>query len=444
MLILLVLIVSFVFVSLYSCSSNNQSIKKVGQVNKNINNHEKIWYNFIKLDKKTKIGLWEKNIDYILNTLEDKHYDMFHYSSYDEFYNKSEEIKSQLSKLSDFETFVKIRELVSIVHDGSTYVELNIDLDCFPFIFEKYSEGIYLTSTIEKYSEFLGLKLLEIENISIDKIIDNLSQIVSYDNEVERVSKSLSLIRYPDYLQYAVGGDRKDNYKFTFFDSITGKVKSINVDSKKQSDLKEINFINFFTFKNVKKPLCKKNIDENYWYVYNKIDHILYFQYNKTIEDKDFPLRVIYDEILNIINKENVKNLLIDLRNNNGKDAELLDPFIDRLIDNKKIINGNINIFIAIGKKTSFAGILNAIEIRNKLYGYLIGTQTGGSPNYYNSIKSFMLKEIGIKLYYPAEYYQMIDNDQMDSLWPDIVVKYNFKDIINGYDPVYEYIKTHF
>lgn len=444
MLILLVLIVSFISVSLFSCSSNNQSIKKVDQVNKNINNQEKIWYDFIKLDKNTKIGLWEKEIDFLLDTLEDKHYDMFHYSSYDEFYEKSEEIKSQLSKLSDFETFVKIRELVSLVHDGSTYAELNIDLDCFPLSFEKYSDGIYLTSTIKKYSEFLGLKLLEIENISIDKIIDNLSQIVSYDNEVERVSKSLSLLKYPDYIQYAVGGERKDNYKFAFFDTIIGKMKSINVAPKKQFDLKQINFINFYTFKNVKKPLYKKNIDKNYWFVYDKIDHVLYFQYNKTVENKDFLLKIVYDEILDIINKEDVKNLLIDLRYNSGKDSELLDPFIDRLIDNEKIINCKITIFVAIGSKTSFAGILNALEMRNNLYGYLIGTQTGGSPNYYDNIQSFMLKETGIKVYYPAEYYQMVDNDEMDSLWPDIEVKYNFKDIINGYDPVYEYIKTHF
>lgn len=429
---------------IFSCSTNKVSTK-----NNDFNNFNAVnkWESFIKLDKTTKISIWEEELNLLLEKLEDRHYDLYHFASYDKLYNKVEEIKSELDKLTDFEIYIKIRELLSLIHDGYTFASLDVKLDYIPINVTKFNDGYYITSVLEKYKEFLGYRLIGINGVSIDEIIERLGKIVSYDNMVSQEYQARLLLNYSDYLKYAIGSDINESFDFVFYNGKTKEAKKVEIKPIKAKDLNNISkndFVDIFSINNNKKPVYLKKLNKNYWFMFDKYNRILYFQYNSCREDQNYPLREFFNKMFEVIDKEDVKNILIDLRFNGGGNSSLINPFISTLKNNKKFINGTLNIFIAIGDKTFSSAIINSVDLRNDLYGYLIGTPSGGSPNHYGELKSFTLNETGIKIFYPTKYFEMIEGYEGDSLWPDIVVQYNYNDYVKGYDPVFEYIKNSF
>ncbi|WP_157953966.1 S41 family peptidase [Microbulbifer sp. A4B17] len=98
---------------------------------------------------------------------------------------------------------------------------------------------------------------------------------------------------------------------------------------------KPFNFTGFPTLpapNNSDNLLYLKNKKENYWLEYNSDSDFLYLQFNRVAQDKSHPLDVFSKGITAFTKGRKIKNLVLDLRHNNGGNGSIIPPLTRSLI----------------------------------------------------------------------------------------------------------------
>jgi C-terminal processing protease CtpA/Prc len=145
-------------------------------------------------------------------------------------------------------------------------------------------------------------------------------------------------------------------------------------------------------------------------------------------------------EVLEFIENNKPEKLIIDMRNNFGGNSMLLDNFIDKLstITN---INSPERLFVVVGRETFSSALLNVYSLKEKTAAKFIGEASGGKPNCYGEVERFSLKNSKLTISYSTEYYQVVEDDSLESFVPDVLIEPSIKDFVNGTDPVLDYIR---
>ncbi|MGL5087226.1 MAG: S41 family peptidase [Clostridium sp.] len=402
---------------------------------------------------------WIEDIDILRNTLVSKHKNLFFNITRECFEENIDNLKNMVEKLDYNDMKVEISRVIASVGDSHTAVKLPVKY-IFPMEFYWFKEGIYVVYALEEYKKIEFSKVIEINNTSIEDIIDELSQIISHENKSYLKANIVNYIQAIELLYGLMIVDNIDNCIIKFEnlkgEIITQKVNSIeiikyhnlksvenNKDNSKQQDRKINYSVNKTIANNTNKnrmPMYRRNSNRNYWFEYLEKENLLYFKYNACREDSQELMGIFILKLISVINKNNMAKLVIDLRNNSGGDSRLLEPFIE-YIKNNRTINKEGKLFVVIGRDTFSSALLNAFELKNKTNAILIGESTGGKPNCYGEIEKFTLPNSKFLITYSTEYYKLIHDDNCESLFPHINIEIGIIDFINGKDPVLEYLK---
>ena len=112
-------------------------------------------------------------------------------------------------------------------------------------------------------------------------------------------------------------------------------------------------------------PLYRRTSGSAYESAYLADSRTLYFAYNSCRDLPDRPLSAFAAGLWDIVRKNPVEKLVIDLRNNGGGDSSILDPFIGELAAAKEI-NRKGRLFVIVGRRTFSSAILNALDPRER------------------------------------------------------------------------------
>lgn len=186
-------------------------------------------------------------------------------------------------------------------------------------------------------------------------------------------------------------------------------------------------------------PLYRQNSEYVFWSAYLEKQQVLYFKYNFCKNAKEISVKEYTELLLDFLNEAPAKKLVIDLRNNLGGDSTLLDPFIEK-IEGIKSLKTDMNVFVIIGRDTFSSALLNAFSLKEISNCLIVGEASGGKPNCYGEVLYFDLKNSKLKIRYSTQYYNLIDDDLAESLFPDVEFEVSFKDYLENKDPCMEYI----
>lgn len=101
---------------------------------------------------------WQKDLSYLQKALPKKHVDLFFNMSEDDFNRQIDELKNNVSKLSDEEVVAGIYKIVASVSDAHTKAYRNYEKR-YPLQFYYFDDDIYLINTTENYGKALNCKL---------------------------------------------------------------------------------------------------------------------------------------------------------------------------------------------------------------------------------------------------------------------------------------------
>lgn len=368
-------------------------------------------------------------------------------NEFDEYINKAAykiENKSELLK--------KLCRFTALLQDGHTNIEaeystndLCINLPCIWL-----NDGLYVTE--DYYSVLKGDKITYIGHYDMNQVLERLCAVIPHENNylVKVRATTYPFINYHIFSEFMLNN----------IEALNCKTASITVLRKNQTltyDLPLEKYNGFLDFKN----------DENFidFWIHKsaailKLDEC---RYNDEYKEK---LNIFFSTI----KKENIHNIIIDLRKNMGGDSRVITEFL-RYIDvngyyfygvkvrnqneknltdissEKYLINNNTykdielfkgKIICLVSNKTFSSARMFATVLKDNNIAVIVGEPTGGKPCSYGNPLHFKTPNYDIKFRVSSRVFTRPAQNYKDdiALFPDVPVYPTIEDVLCGNDAI--------
>lgn len=365
----------------------------------------------------------QEDIDRLVEDIDKKHINPYTNITAEEFSAAAAEISAKLPDLTSEQFFFEMRRLTALIGDSHTGVNTSTarseNLSVLPFVAESFSDGWYITSADLTCSGIVGAKLEAINGKTPEQLTEILAPYIPHDNEAWLEGSVVNIVNMTDYLEDA-GVVTDGTAELTV--NLDGEKQSVRLSAVKRGTLNKDSFVSVERTA----PLTALQ-DDNYISIED--GEMLYIQYNLCQESRRKSIKKFTEELTAQL--EGKTAVTVDLRFNSGGNSNVLEPVISLLSG----FDGDV--YVLVGKDTFSSAILNAVDLKNMAGAVLVGTPTGGSGNHFGEIKSDVLRNSGILLFYSTKYFENYEGEGVDSLMPDVVAEQSFSDYLDGIDTQY-------
>ncbi|WP_444922250.1 S41 family peptidase [Microbulbifer sp. CnH-101-G] len=381
-------------------------------------------------------GDWVEDIDYFHQELERNHINLYHNVSKEELTDKLLLLKSDLPNLSENQVMVELMKISRMIGDGHTQLAFwNQDIELYPFQFLEFDGDLRLIATDESYRQLLGHKLTAINGTPIDAIIDRLSPIVQgVENGYSLKIRRAFQINVAQVLEGVGISASTKKAVYTFTDD-SGRKKTVSVSSLSMG-----NYHSKITHHLFPKttPFKSKRVEEssNLWMsadIDTQTAYIYFKSYPSFSDMEDFAV-----DAEKFLKKNNVKNLIIDFRENGGGDFFVGLTLAWRLVLVDSI-DWDHGVYTLIGGKTYSAAMSNAAQYRQILNAKLVGEPSGGNPVGYQDMDQFSLPNSDWVITYSKRNYRFQDV-YTEGVQPDVMIKQDWQSYNKGIDKPLEWV----
>ena len=409
---------------------------------------------------------WKSDIEYLKDTLSQKHINIFSKTSEYEFNKQLDALLSKLPELTDLQVAVKIQQILAKMGDSHTNAgwvkfinaDKNIGIGTYWF-----KDGLYIISTNQRDSILLGKKIIRIGGLNIEELVDSLKTMFTDENEA--LTKSL----VPLHLIY---GQLLNNLGCVAKEEGFIEFEVANETNRVFQHQVKLGHKDSTLFSNISSsPLL---YGSNNWFVeeYDEKNEIYFVQYNRCdskelamefsqpqdIIDKKPSFSEFKQKVFKTISEKPIKKFVFDMRYNGGGSAPQGTKFIEELSKIKEI-NQKGKLFVLVGRKTFSSAIINTLNFQEKTKAILVGEETGGKASHFGETRSFRLPSSGLKITYSTKYFYYnkknkikvfrskeginTNKDKRESIIPDDIIELSFDNFKNNVDPVLKWIEKY-
>jgi len=412
------------------------------------------------------------DFDYLYQSLQEAHYDLFAFKSKEEYDSLFSNLKSSLTtdSLTLIETISFYQKLVSFANTGhceidfpaQSYIEYAYTGGTlFPLELAFENEKVFIRKNFSGNTEItLGDELVAIDDKPINEILQQLYPFVSAEREYFKLAK-MEFWSFPR-LFFQLNG-KKDNWKI--------QVKTKNGEIANLA-VRAVSVMDFEGNRNGEVVNPKKKVS-----LYGDIAYLNAGQFGSEAVDGEMLYRKFIDSTFAVIKDNKIKNLIIDLRNNPGghnaysdylisyfankpfkwyssfsvKTSKILKehtlqqtdttdeytkailrnrdgkvftydfPFY-RPIEKSKRFKGKV--YVLINRQTYSMAAVSAALIQDYKFGKIVGEETGDVPTLYASQFSYTLPQTGIIVKVPKSYIIRVNrSEKLEGVKPDIYIQ---------------------
>lgn len=421
-----------------------------------------------------------EDLDYLYESLKDAHYNLYAYTSKEKFSKNYQNIKNSITKdsITLLQATTIFQKVISAVNNGHTEID-------FPG--SSYATYAYSTGTIfpleiafennknlirKNFSNNpdikIGSELISINGVLMKDILTEIYPQVSAERIYFKNAK-IEMYSFPRYYWQVFG--KQDNFEIEIRSNKTVKKYSI----------KAVNLIEDFEKKRTEVLNAKMKLKFFKNSAYLNPGH---FNGNETKYQK------FIDSAFVKINEKQSKNLIIDLRNNNGGNNSFSDYLVSYFADNsfkwnsklsiksskflkehtrkhsdttdtyfKKILsykNGAIydihsdnyqpqkiskrfigKVYVLVNRQSHSMSAVTAAQIQDYKFGCIVGEETGDYPSLYASQFQYPLPNTKIIVKVSkGQIIRVNGSKKQEGVIPDIIIKDHLLDekdeILNG------------
>jgi hypothetical protein len=383
----------------------------------------------------TEAKKWREDIDFYHATLANKHLNLYHSISEKDFTDEVITLKHRLADLTEPQIVMELMRLTRLVNDGHTsFSIMSQSHHHFPMRFKLFDGDVRVVKSTTAQRKYLNSKLVAIDGKPISDVLGTLSSIVQHVENEFSLRESLMFGLTQDELLHAAGITNKARQASFSFENDDGSEHRQTIDSVTMKEFVEttnisVNENRFFTSRSV---THSDNLNLSYDAV-TKVAYINFSEYSELEE-----MNVFADAVNDFLNKQQAKNVIVDLRNNTGGDyfvgLHLIYALL--LVDSLDWENG---IYVLIGNRTFSAGMSNATHFRQMLNATLVGEPTGANPNGYQEVGRATLPNSQYAISYSKRIYRFQDNNT-PGVQPDVLIKPSWQDYKKGEDKALQWV----
>ena len=383
----------------------------------------------------TEAKKWREDIDFYHATLANKHLNLYHSISEKDFTDEVITLKRRLADLTEPQIVMELMRLTRLVNDGHTsFSIMSQSHHHFPMRFKLFDGDVRVVKTTAVQRKYLNSKLVAIDGKPISDVLRTLSPIVQHVENEFSLRASLMFGLTQDELLHAAGITNKARQARFSFENDDGSEHRLTIDSVTMKEFVEttntsVNENRIFTSRSV-------THSDNLNLSYDAVTKVAYINFSKYSELEE--MNVFADAVNDFLNKQQAKNVIVDLRNNTGGDyfvgLHLIYALL--LVDSLDWENG---IYVLIGNRTFSAGMSNATHFRQMLNATLVGEPTGANPNGYQEVGRATLPNSQYAISYSKRIYRFQDNNT-PGVQPDVLIKPSWQDYKKGDDKALQWV----
>ena len=383
---------------------------------------------------------WIEDIDFYQKTLEEKHINLFHSISKNEFNSEIKNLKNKVHKLTGFQTITELMRITQKIGggkgDGHTAVPLwNRNLHKFPLKLFNFDGELRVISIVNKHQKYFGNKLINIDGIPINDIYEKVAKLTPFtENEQSSKDRTSSYLVVSEILKALNITKKLNEAKFTFEDE-KGNKEKILLKSYNKKLLTSFKYQTAkLTIPNISRP--KESKLNNLWFTSLNKSKTIYINFKEYPSEKE--MNVFSEDVYTYIQKHKSKHLIIDLRDNYGGDfykGLLLSAWLNTC----NSIDWKSKVYVLVNRKTYSAAMVNALQFKQILNAKIIGEPTGANPNGYQDMGQFLLPNSKLLITHTKRLFRFQDTNSK-GLQPDYFITSKWKNFKNGFDEVFNWV----
>lgn len=376
---------------------------------------------------------WQEDLDIYRSSLKEKHINLHHSVTEEEFTNEWNAIYDRVDNLGDFQIILELMRLTRLVNDGHTAVSLrNVPIHRFPFEVKFIDQGWYVIKAGKTNENLLKLRLSAIDGVPVEEVMAKVSEVAQFvENEYSQSIRTGSYMNISELLLALDITKNEQEAVFTFLDPDNTEVKITLEAIDEASYHKTTDFVHVSSgVPEITKP---NNPKFRYlWYAPIQGTKALYINF------ESYPtfaqMQVFGEELVGYISANQIKQVVIDMRNNGGGDlyVGVVLAYALNLADS---IDWEKGVYVLTSNRTFSAGTSNAALFKQLLNAKVVGQPTGSNPSGYQDMDSFTLPNSKLTITYSKRLFRL-SNQENTALQPDSLITETRSDLLKGTDTV--------
>ena len=386
---------------------------------------------------------WRTDIDYLISQIKLRNAVYSKQPLPDKLVRAADKLKREIPKLSDEQMMVEMQHLLTLL--GQTHNSLFtpgnlVKLTQLPLYFYVFPEGLYIVDAVAPYEDLIGVKVLRFDDTTAERAIEASKYLVGRENDMAilwTVPENLKVVQYLHALKITKNPDR---VILTVVDK-DGKTRTVSpepVSLLARRKLQAPRLPNLSA-----PPLYLTRPDDQHWFEYLPKEKTLYLQFNQVSNKQNGEsLAQLGLRLREFLAKTDVRNLVVDVRRNNGGNTYFYTELLRTLIDFDS--NGNNRLFIITGRWTFSAAINFIADVDRLTNAVFVGEPSSSPPLTVGGDEGqITLPYSGVGGALSSSSWALT-GPRETRLWipPDIPVQTNAKDYFANRDPVMETILT--
>jgi hypothetical protein len=348
--------------------------------------------------QKLTVAQWQADIDFLSTELPKRHPNPFHDVSRATFLETLSTLRDRVPILSDFEILLGMQQVVALIREGHTLVVTTTPDDTyFPIRVEHLSDGWFVTRTTNVSRDACGARVVAIDGMGIDEVIDRFATTVSRENDPWLLANAGTNLMRANVLHELGITIASDSAVFTL--ERGGAHFDLPLQAIGQRFGPLTNGDDW--------PLYLQHSEKRYWYSWDVAARRMYVKYNVCQDDPQQAFAQFTSEVFGVVDANDVQEFIVDVRNNGGGNSSVIQPMLNA-INSRSRLKGHV--YAIMGRETFSSGIFAVNDLRNR-GATLAGEPTGGKPNSWGEVLSFSLPNSGTSVRYSTKFFTLVPGD---------------------------------
>ena len=389
---------------------------------------------------------WQEDLRHLQKTIHQEYPFLFKKTSPEAFDEAVSELQESIPQMASHQVLVGLARLVASFGYGHTvlgYWEQKVPLHELPIVLYQFDDGIYLQGVHRDYAELAGSRLLAIEGVPLEKVLELMRPVVPAENDMFVKAYGIHYLTFPEFLHaQGVIPSLKMEVELTLEkDGEVRRSKLTAVPSERfpRQYGMVVPGAEWVESRDVSQtPLYLKNLDRIYHFEYLPGQKTVYVRQSQIQDEADEDIPTFYARVFDFIQNNPVEKFILDVRLNGGGNNYKNKPIVTGVIQAEKI-NKTGKFMVIIGRRT-FSACQNLVnELSTYTNAVFVGEPTAENINFYGDNRPVTLPNSGINAYLSFAWWQ--DKPQWENgpwLAPHLATGMTFEQYHTNQDPALE------
>ncbi len=299
----------------------------------------------------------------------------------------------------------------------------------FPLQLYWWEDGLRVMATSESARAALGAKVIAVDEIPLEEIVERLGDIVVMENESRQKSQVAQFLVFPQLLYGATLINDRETAVFRVSDGHATKDLRVVADPSAALTARVAR----------EREALTDPRPEWHWFEFLEEEGLLYVQYNRCDSSPEHDFQKFAGQVIGLCEQGKVRTLVFDVQYNGGG-SSLYGSMLTSQLAQRSPLRERSNVFCVIGRRTFSSAVLNAMEYRNGFQVPLIGEPSGGSPNHFGEVRQFSLPHSGLQVGYSTKDFRR-SAEPVSTIHPDHRIPRRFEDYVAGAEPLLDFVR---